>query len=165
MSLKISFFTLRFCLRAFTDKGVNNGLHIWLLIKLEDSVNLFDLESADQNLPQKNVVYNNILFWVKAGSKIFLRRFPVHTPILYQRKIIGTSKEPVCLCTGKQNSIPSHKVPLVFCHQFRKTILVSILLNSGNIRETWITRIVQPIVILTQQIIVRHCQWLNGVLI
>ena len=49
ISLKIVFFTFVFLFRSFTVEGVNKRLHILLLIKLEGSIKLCNLETVGQH--------------------------------------------------------------------------------------------------------------------
>ena len=68
----------------------------------------------------------------------------------------------VCLCTGKQDPLPSHEVLLVFQHQFWKTIFAVHSPQQWKFQETWITRIVQLFIIPTLQRVVRRCWRTKG---
>jgi len=50
-----------------------------------------------------------------------------------------------------------------FTINFEKQFLWSIIFNRGNVGETWITKIVQPFVILKRQTVSWHCRRVNGV--
>ena len=67
MSLKIYFLPL---LLLKLDQLVNRRLHIRLLIRLEGSMNLYNLEIVGQQQQKKYVMYHIILLQVKVNSKI-----------------------------------------------------------------------------------------------
>ena len=92
--------------------------NICLLINFESSMNSFDLVTVVQHPSSKNEMYNNILFRMKVVNNLLFWRCLVDT----SRDSVNP-KAPICLCMGKQNSLPSHVAPLVFHRQFWKTIL------------------------------------------